>query len=865
MKARGAIGYPGAMRRFAPTLLLALFLLGCPDNPTNPRPDTGVDLGADTSDAGEDASADVEVDDMDSRPRDLGDDHYQLRWEPTSHELTLMRDDTELLVLGSDGIQLGLVDAFDENINYDPYGFYAGGIPPEPPLDEWASVTASHLQNATATALSLRLEFDDIEADLTIEYAGDGRFDAVLTPVTETARVVFVRLNAEVDPEEGFYGLGEVFDDVNHRGHARAMQLEVEQGVESVNNEAHVPIPLLIGTTGWGLFVNDFHPGAFDVATDAPDRIETVFSLAQDASDGLGFHLLAADHPLDITRHYYDLTGYPVQPARWALGPWIWRDENDDQAQVVSDVNTIRDLDLATTGYWIDRPYATAVNTFDFDPALFDDPQAMIDTMHDLGFRVALWHTPYLDTSTSATEALRSEAEANGYYPPQMATVLNNWGPPIDLSNPQAYAWWQSKIEQYTQMGIEGFKLDYGEDVVVGVGRRRSVWEFDNGRDERTMQALYQHFYHGAYAELLPQNGGFLLCRRGTIGDQTRVSVIWPGDLDANMAKHRETVDDGGDSYRAVGGLPAALVAALSLGPAGYPLFGSDTGGYRHSPPDKETFVRWFQTTALSTVMQVGTSSNDVAWEFNAENGFDQESLDWYRTYARLHLRLFPYLWTYFQRLQTDGRPIQRALGLAYPELGVHPNDTYLLGDHIFVAPVVERGERERTFTLPPGTWLDWWTGERLEGPGEFTVDAPLGTLPLYLSANGFVPMLRPTIDTMAPVADPQQVDSYATTAGRLHVRVAAGAVGSFTVFDGAELEGADGGDWSLRSTTGAEMDDGVVWEILGLDPAPQLELDGTPMTEVTDFETAESGWYVEGAITHVLVPPGTHEIVVVR
>ena len=68
-----------------------------------------------------------------------------------------------------------------------------------------------------------------------------------------------------------------------------------------------------------------------------------------------------------------------------------------------------------------------------------------------------------------------------------------------------------------------------------------------------------------------------------------------------------------------------ALVFGLSLSATGYPLYGSDTGGYRHSPPDKEVFTRWFEQTALSTVMQIGTSSNDVAWEPTPENGFDDE------------------------------------------------------------------------------------------------------------------------------------------------------------------------------------------------------------------------------------------------
>ena len=44
----------------------------------------------------------------------------------------------------------------------------------------------------------------------------------------------------------------------------------------------------------------------------------------------------------------------------------------------------------------------------------------------------------------------------------------------------------------------------------------------------------------------------------------------------------------------------------LTLGPSGFPFYGADTGGYRHSPGNRELFIRWFQQTALSSVMQVG-------------------------------------------------------------------------------------------------------------------------------------------------------------------------------------------------------------------------------------------------------------------
>jgi alpha-D-xyloside xylohydrolase len=327
------------------------------------------------------------------------------------------------------------------------------------------------------------------------------------------------------------------------------------------------------------------------------------------------------------------------------------------------------------------------------------------------------------------------------------------------------------------------------------------------------MHADYQRLYHQVYAELLPEEGGFLLCRSGTYGDQVNGPIIWPGDIDATLARHREpAVDRDGERYVSVGGLPAAIVASLTLGPSGFPFFGSDTGGYRHDPPDEETYTRWFQHTALSTVMQVGTSSNVVPWEFE-RFGYSPAVLERYRRYARLHLRLWPYVWTYAMRLRDDGRPIQRALGLAHPELGLHPNDVYLLGDDLLVAPVVERGATRREVPLPPGGWIDWWTGERHEGGGAIVVDAPLDRLPLLLRAGGIVPLLRPTIDSLSPVADRDAVDSYATDPGVLYARAVPGdEPSSFDLFDGSRIEIDPGG--RVRFRAGAQFRAGALVEV---------------------------------------------------
>lgn len=801
-----------------------------------------------------------------------------LRIDTATGEMKLFRDEVMILDLPADAIQLGTVTAIDDLTNYDPFPIFAPTALHMPPDDlTWLSPTsiavASPGDPVLGEPLTLSLTFAKGKtATLQINASSPGSILFKLTPdAAGEGEVAYLRLRPRPAADEAFYGLGEHFDDVNQRGKIRAMQIERYGNSESGYNDVHVPIPFIIGTRGWGLFVQSYYPGVFAVTADGSDRVDAVFGTGAASRQGIFFYLFGEERPLDVTRHYYEATGYPRLPASWALGPWVWRDENKDQAQAEADLQAMRDLDLPATGYWVDRPYATAVNTFDWNPAQFPDPQALIDKAHDLGFAVALWHTPYIDKKDPATAALRDEAEAHGYYPPVTGLPLNPWGRPIDFTNPGAYLWWTAHVTQYTLQGIEGFKLDYAEDVVPGLNAGRNVWEFRDGSDERTMHAAYQIFYHQVYASLLPPAGGFLLCRHATWGEQDiNAPIIWPGDLDASFAKAGETTSDqNGKSYVAVGGLPASVVAGLSLGPSGFPFFGADTGGYIHSPPDKELFTRWFEQTALSPVMQIGNSGSTVAWEPDPETGFDEEMLGWYRTYTRLHLRLFPYEWTLARAIARDGRPITRPLGLVYPEMGEHPNDVYLFGDALLVAPVVARGVTARPVPMPPGKWIDFWTGAVVEGNKTIMADAPLEKLPLWIAEGGIIPMLRPTIDTTRATTKPSLVDSYVTDPGVLWARVAPGAPSRFTVYDGAELSAERAADRvKLGAKSGKEYTHGVVFEVIAQGKKPAQVTDGgSPIPEAGTLdvlEKAPAGWFWSsdtGGTVYVKAPAGPRQL----
>ena len=46
-------------------------------------------------------------------------------------------------------------------------------------------------------------------------------------------------------------------------------------------------------------------------------------------------------------------------------------------------------------------------------------------------------------------------------------------------------AFWQTNLQKYVDLGIEGYKLDYGEEVAGGLSGSRTNWGFSDGTTER--------------------------------------------------------------------------------------------------------------------------------------------------------------------------------------------------------------------------------------------------------------------------------------------------------------------------------------------------------------------------------------------
>ncbi len=551
---------------------------------------------------------------------------------------------------------------------------------------------------------------------------------------------------------EHIWGLGENFDSIDNVGFKRPMQFSVAPWSESGLNEVHLPIPFYISSKGYGLFVSSYSEGEWDIGASHRDLI--IFSFYSSELTGYIFF----GKPYEIVKKYVELTGKPALPPKWGFGILWWRDEYYSEDEIMDDIDHLRALDVPLSVVWIDAPWETGHNTYDYNPAQFPDPWGMIRRMRKKGVITFNWITEHINNPESdpATKPYFLYGEQHNYFVADAngSPLVLPWGRGngaiIDFTNPEAAAWWRSLIEKPLMVGGYGFKLDYGEDVIpylsIAKGNRSHLfmYHFFNGKDETQMHAYYKFLYHKNAMEACRNVHGmncFLIARTGTIGDQKNVTAIWPGDLDNNFSwstvNWNHSAPDGTPPGK-VGGLKAAILAGINLNMVGFPFFGSDTGGYRGGTPEKEVMARWIEFEAFSPIFQYGGDGDRRPWVV-----YDEELTNIFVRYTRLYVKMFPYIYT--QALKAlNGVPIMKSISMEYPEdrkVWNYPFE-YIFGDTILVAPVVNNGET-RPLYLPEGLWYDMNTGELIKGPREIKdYSAPLDVIP-HFARGGSIMYLK--------------------------------------------------------------------------------------------------------------------------
>lgn len=723
--------------------------------------------------------------------------------------------------------------------------------PTAPTGDElWLRSTDARVVGEAPLTLDLTLRGDaelERHATVVVQAGAESFVDVEVQFDEDELNVAYVATCFALEPDEHAVGGGERFDGPDLRGKVVPLAFEAPGPYASTTNESHAPVPWYTSSKGLGVLVETERVGAFDVGVSAPEAL-----IARFHGTTLPLRLRAGAIVDNVAAHNRRM-GLPPPPPRWALAPMQWRNDLevalDESGAVLSsgtdmllgDVEQMRTRALPFSTVWIDAPWETGYNTFVINEAqlpAIDDALAAIAAQ---GFRVLAWATEHLNSSDDsgqaygmppyASRALFDEFAANGHL------VVDEDGDPfqfpwgrggggfVDFSNPAACAAYQAQMRPLLLRGVRGFKLDYGETMRADfLGRLANlVPHFSDGSTTAVQHTRYARLYHecflGALREVHPDDH-FVITRTGGIHDQENGVAIWPGDLDSGFERAGEPVGD----ELAVGGLPAAVAGFLSLQMSGYPLYGSDVGGYRGGTPTPEAFARWAQAGALSTVMQVGGGGNQAAWDEELVEGIDS-----FAAATRLHMDLWPQWQSWLQRASSDGTPVAVPVGaVADVDEAWADGATYVLGGALLAAPVIDDGARVRSLYVPAGRWRSWWDDSLVEGPALVEVAAPLERVPLFVDEAAIVVLGHPRLVTLL---DNEGADGFDELGRARVVRATAGDERQVVV-----------GEVSVTRAAGSALDLALEGEgerlwIVDARPAPgtTVTVDGATPASVAD------------------------------
>jgi alpha-glucosidase (family GH31 glycosyl hydrolase) len=464
-------------------------------------------------------------------------------------------------------------------------------------------------------------------------------------------------------------------------------------------------------------------------------------------------------------------------------------------SMVYEDVMMMERLDIPLSVYWLDRPWAVGARGyggFAWDRERFPNPQEMSRWLEERGTKMLLWIAPwvlgepaetalkegyFLPNKSMARLGIKRAEQARDpdfvrslkpklfdqvqnasdyyarvfagqYFGPSASawggekarselldalratndpldllrfTTVQHYGRVlIDFTNPEALDWWQEKLGTVLDDGVDGFKLDRSEEIVPA---RRDVFAHD-GRSLMEMHNDYPRQYAEAVYEVTKKYRGddfVLLTRAGYPGSQ-KYTTFWSGDSGGSFIGLRNAL---------IGGLRASII--------GYPLWGSDTGGYS-GDVRRDVFKRWLGLSAFSPVLEVGPTANEGPWDLPPDGIYEPKVIATWRTYAKLHMHVQDYTYQHARKAHRTGHPIMRPLFYEHPsdERAWEIWDQYYYGDDYLVAPVLEEGATTREVYLPEGEWIDYWNpeGDTLDGPATVTVEAPLYKTPIFLRAG---------------------------------------------------------------------------------------------------------------------------------
>lgn len=593
--------------------------------------------------------------------------------------------------------------------------------------------------SATITPVSLRELPPDTNALAGMPAVGAPDMFTHLTWET-TARGVVVRI--PVGDDEQFYGLGLQLKSLMQRG--KKKQLRVNSDPVADTGDSHAPVPFICSTAGWGLLVDTARYATFHVACIQPvaEITPTAGVIGGSTAElyagrsggkrslvieipherGVALYVFGGPTLRDAVARYNLFSGGGCRPSLKSLGVWYRAYGKATGAECEALLEGIRDDRIPCDVFGLEPGWQTAAYpcSFVWSDERFPDHQAFLKRIHANGCEINCWEHAFTHPTSPLAPALRPFAGPS--------TVFSGLVP--DLLMPQARRAFAEHHRQLVAEGIDGFKLDEcdGSDYIGSPWSFPETDQFPSGLDGECMHSLLGITYQRTVDALWRQTGRRTL---HSVRNSHALAAPYPFILYSDLYDLKDFVR----------GVATASFSGLLWTPE------------VRDASSTEDLIRRVQAVALSPQAlinawyiplppwrQISTPKN-VAGEIMPDHA---QATALVREALCLRMQLLPYIDAAFARYAATGVPPFRALAMDYPDDPACRtcDDQWLLGEDLLVAPVL--GGTSRTVVLPPGRWRPLSGGVAIVGGQSFTIDTPLGLLPVYVRDGAVLPLAEP-------------------------------------------------------------------------------------------------------------------------
>ena len=546
-------------------------------------------------------------------------------------------------------------------------------------------------------------------------------------------------------PDEKIYGAGFRTTPTNRRGYKYELYNQAVYAYNLNAPDLNFSVPFVISSNGYGLLFDNAQRGWLDLDVYRKNMME--FS---SIGGKMSYFIIAEDNYDSLLFQYGKLTGFQPMPPRWALGNIQSKFGYRTQAETEAIVDT-----LIKAGYPLD---AVVIDLFWFGLGKHNhfymgdmewysknwpDPQKMIHDFEKRGVKTILITEPFILEESKNFEPA-SKAGLMALNPEGNTYVIEDfWFGPgglIDIFKPAARQWFWDKYKAQNEIGVAGWWGDLGEPEKHPAAMIHAAGAADE------VHNIYSHYWHKMlwdhYGREYPEVRPFNLNRAGFAGSQRYSVYPWSGDVSRDW-----------------NGLKAQPTAVLGMTLSGFSYMHSDLGGFARGVPDEELYVRWLQYGVFNPVYRPhGDTNAPVEPVF-----YSNKARKILKEYINLRYRMLPYNYSLAWLNSIKGTPLTRPLFFEEPDNTEisETDDTYLWGSSLLVAPVFDKGLKNRRLYMPAGNWFDFVSDEKFSGGQWIEVPVTLDDIPVFVKGGSIIPMIDPIPNTEKYSSENLQVHYY--------------------------------------------------------------------------------------------------------